>query len=207
MLDPNRWTLLWRSLGADRADLALCRELQWRYAEPWRAYHTATHIVECLSEFDDVRAHCERPDEVELALWFHDAIYDTRRSDNEARSAEWAMAALAAGGIAMPVRQRIAELIMATNHQPAPQTGDQALLVDIDLAIFGQSAQRFDLYEQQIRREYQWVPELIFHQRRGAILQRFLDRPRLYHTDTLFNRYETEARINLQRSIERLRTT
>src|SRR5687768_17503475 len=55
-----------------------------------RHYHTLTHLTACLRELDTAQKLAERPAEVELALWFHDAVYRTYRFDNEARSAEWA---------------------------------------------------------------------------------------------------------------------
>jgi predicted metal-dependent HD superfamily phosphohydrolase len=201
VLDRERWTQLWHLFGVAHADAALFDELQGRYAEPWRAYHTAEHVHECLSQFDAVRALCQRPAEVEMAIWFHDAIYEPRRADNETRSAEWALATLAAAGVAMPVRQRVYALILATAHDAAPQTVDEGILVDIDLAILGASPARFDQYEAQIRHEYRWVPELVFRNRRAELLGKFLARARIYTTDYFYTRLESAARENLNRSL------
>jgi len=60
-----------------------------RYSEAHRAYHTLQHIAECFDQFDHVR-DAESPGTVGLALWFHDAVYDTRAHDNEAESARYA---------------------------------------------------------------------------------------------------------------------
>ncbi|HMN27102.1 MAG TPA: hypothetical protein PKE45_03015 [Caldilineaceae bacterium] len=206
MLAQERWSQLWQQFGVARPAAELFAELQGHYAEPWRAYHTAEHIGECLGHFDPVRGLCQRPAEVEMAIWFHDAIYDPRRSDNEERSAEWALAALAAAGVAMPVRHRVYALIMATAHDAPPQTVDEQFIVDIDLAIFGQPPARFDQYEAQIRQEYRWVPELVFHSRRVELLRTFLARERIYSTDYFYTRLESAARENLNRSLARMVT-
>lgn len=164
--------------------------LKVRYAEPQRRYHTLEHIEHCLEEFDPRQAR--EPEAVELAIWFHDAVYDTRRAENEERSAELLLAL-------MPEAKSAARLILATKHHRA-STPDEALLVDVDLAILGQPEARFDLYERQIREEYAWVPEPIFRQKRAAILRGFLDRPFIYGTEPFRARYEAAARRNLSRT-------
>lgn len=164
--------------------------LKARYAEPHRRYHTLEHVEHCLREFDPRQAR--EPEAVELAIWFHDAVYDTRRSDNEERSAELLLSLL-------PEATRAGELVLATKHHGA-STPDEALLVDVDLAILGQPEERFDLYERQIREEYGWVPEDVFRAKRAGILQAFLDRPFIYRTELFRAKYEEAARRNLLRS-------
>ena len=93
-------------------DEALYQDLVARYREPHRRYHTLQHLEECFARFDELRALAEHPRDVELAIWFHDAIYDTRRSDNEARSAAWGRSV--AG-------ERVHDLVMATRHEAAPR--------------------------------------------------------------------------------------
>ena len=167
----------------------LLDRLRERYAEPHRHYHTLEHIAHCLEEFDPRQA--ADPEAVELAIWFHDAIYDTRRHDNEERSAEWLLQE-------MPEARRAAGLILVTKHHRA-STPDEALLVDVDLAILGQPEERFERYERQIREEYSWVPEPIFREKRAAILRGFLERPYIYGTEAFRAKYEAAARRNLSR--------
>ena len=136
---------------------------------------------------------------LELALWFHDAIYDTRAPDNEAKSAEWARQAL--GALSPGDLDSIERLILVTQHSGAPSAPDEELLVDIDLSILGASEQRFDEYERQIRHEYQWVPEDVYKRERAKILKHFARLPSLYHTDYFRDLLESQARENLARSL------
>lgn len=200
---PQRWDALWRGLGTE-APPALFDELVAAYAEPNRAYHNWRHIEFCLDQFEQVRALAIEPAMVEIAIWFHDAIYAPQRADNEERSAAWALSALAHAGVEPAAGQRVAELIHATKHNHPPQDRDTALLVDIDLAILGQPSALFEQYEQAIRQEYGWVDEALFRRRRAAILQQFLDRTRIYSTESFYGQYEGQARRNLANSIERL---
>ena len=197
------WHLTWQALGAAGGE-ALHAELLARYAEPHRAYHTQQHLAECLALFAEVRHLAERPAEIEVALWFHDAIYDVHRHDNEALSAAWARTALLDAGAAADVAERVADLVLATRHSVAPATPDEQLLVDVDLAILGAAPARFAEYEVQIRVEYAHVPLAVFHEKRGAILAGFLARPVLYGMPALRERFEAPARANLQAAVDAL---
>lgn len=199
----DRWSHCWRRLGAD-PPANLFDALVSCYAEPHRAYHTLEHLRECFEHLDDAAAHAQRRVEVELALWFHDAIYATRALDNEDRSALWAYEILVDVGVSRETARRVSDLILVTKHDGTAQTGDQALLIDIDLAILGADEARFDAYEQQIRREYARVDEPEFRATRSGILKSFLDRPALYLTQYFSDRFEAAARRNLARSLEKL---
>ena len=207
-IDPSlarSWSRAWSGLGAAGEGLALRDALLAAWSEPQRCYHTLRHLGDCLALFEEAAHLGERPAEVEIALWFHDAVYALKGSDNEARSAAWADEALAAAGVEAEVRGRVRALVMATCHHAQPTTQDAALLVDIDLAILGAEPERFDEYEVQVRQEYAWVPGPLFRRKRREILEGFLARPRLYATEWFHQRLESPARDNLRRSLARLR--
>jgi predicted metal-dependent HD superfamily phosphohydrolase len=207
VIDDDRWLAPWAALGVARsAPLEnLCAQLAARYREPQRHYHTMQHLEECFARWPELRSHARHPAEVELALWFHDAIYDTHRSDNEALSAALARESALALGVAKDSAQRIAELILFTRHAIEPEGSDAEALVDVDLSILGAAPARFDEYEGQVRREYAWVPEETFRKRRGEILEQFLARKHIYSTALFRERYEPQARSNLQRSLAALK--
>jgi predicted metal-dependent HD superfamily phosphohydrolase len=205
MSDWNRWVALWRELGAAPANKAVFERLLERYTEPWRAYHTMRHVRDCLRYLDGARHLSQRPDEIELALWFHDTVYDTHRLDNEELSARWAQRHALEQNLSVDVAARVRYLILATKHDVPPPSAEAALMVDIDLAILGQPVSTFDLYEAQIRQEYAWVPEPAFREGRAAILEGFLQRDSIYRTDHFCNRYERQAHLNLKRSLLKLR--
>jgi len=203
----DRFAALWlRVTSGDEPALACYERLQAAWQAPARAYHNWRHLEECLSEFDAVRdsfSSC-RLDEVELALWFHDAIYDPHAADNEEQSAELAVRLLRSAGAADELISRVADLILATQaHQATPDTSTE-LLLDIDLSILGKGPTRFWEYEAQIREEYAWVPREVYAEKRCEILQRFLDRERVYLTEPFFEKYEASMRFNLAVAIEKL---
>lgn len=200
-LFERSWNRAWSGLGCHGDGVALRAELLLRYSEAHRAYHTLQHLQECLDAFEAVRGFAQQPHEVEMALWFHDAIYEVRRSDNEALSAVWARSAVLEAGVVEEVAERVHSLIMATLHTAVPTDADALLLVDIDLGILAAGDKRFAEYEQQIRQEYRHVPGLLFQYKRREILRTFLDRPRLYSTSHFHDRLEDQARANLRRAI------
>ena len=170
------------------------------YAEPQRAYHTLQHLEECLVILNDAKQTrlIEKPDLIEMALWFHDTVYDPQGSENEALSAEMAREALGDTELA----REVARLILLTkSHQPGEGPED-AWIIDIDLAIFAQPLERVREYERQIRQEYAWVPGAVYAEKRVEILTGFLHRQHLYLTEWARERFEASARENLRALIE-----
>src|SRR5436190_1915647 len=131
----ERWLLLWKRVGAIGDGNAAFTALSLRYAERHRAYHTLSHIEECLRLFDELKALASQPDVMEWAIWFHDVVYDPKAKDNEERSAEIGRELALNAGLSPEFAHRAVELVMATKHHNPVDDPDAELLVDIDLAI------------------------------------------------------------------------
>lgn len=188
---------------------ALRAELIAAYAAGDRHYHDLRHIEMLLALAEACAADIADREAVEAAIWFHDAVYDTQREDNEARSAALAEAQLA--GMASDERiARITAMIRATAGHAMPDVADAAarqdcaLFLDMDLAILGSPEADFDAYEAAVRREYDWVTEPQWRQGRRAVLAAFLARPAIYATARFRASHEAVARRNLAGAIARL---
>ena len=197
------WARAWPQLSGD-SGVELRDALLAHYEQKHRCYHTLQHLRECLGHFAEVRHLAEKPAEVEIALWFHDAIYEVRKHDNEERSAAWATSALLHAGADSDAAARVAALILATQHSAQPESPDEQLLVDIDLSILGAPRARFESYDQQIRHEYAWVSQPVYRSKRLEVLQGFLDRAFIYSTPHFRDALEVAARANLLNAIEAL---
>lgn len=193
------WLRCWQQIGVQNPIVELRERLICAYREPHRHYHTVQHLIECLQLFDSLSHIADQPGEVEIALWFHDAIYDITSNANEQLSAQWASRELLKAGVDADVSARISGHILATRHKALPEGNDQALLVDIDLAILGAEPQRFDEYEKQIRLEYHFVPNVIFKSKRKKLLRQFLERKSIYSTPGVHQFLEEPARQNICR--------
>jgi predicted metal-dependent HD superfamily phosphohydrolase len=195
-----RFARSWRQTGATTPGAEVWAVIAAGYSEPHRHYHTLVHLEHCLRELEVVEDRSERLLELELAIFFHDLVYDPERTDNEEVSAQRARDLLLESAVSSEIVERVAELILSTKAHSVALTGDAALLSDIDLAILGSQPERYREYEAEVRREYQFVPEELFWTHRGRFARSFLDRKRIFHSPELFERYEEQARINLETS-------
>ena len=184
--------------------------LRTRYAEPHRAYHTQAHIDSMLAGLAELGHAFVDPPTAELAVWYHDAIYDPAASDNEARSAALLRADMA--GLADPAMLGRAERLvrLTASHSipadiPPDLAGDAALFLDLDMAVLGSGRAGYDAYEQGIAAEYEPVyGRERFVAGRAAFLAGVLQRPQLFLTRPFQDRLDAAARNNLHRALQRL---
>lgn len=179
------------------------------YNAPDRYYHNAAHVEALLGMALRQRPALTDAELVEAAIWFHDAIYDSARKDNEEKSAE--LAARHLSGRIEPARlHSIVRMIEATATHIVPDLPDEgarrdaALFLDMDLAILGAPPAQFDAYEAAVRKEYAWVGDDAWRSGRAAVLTNFLGRSNVYATRLFRQMYESQARQNLQRSLDKL---
>jgi predicted metal-dependent HD superfamily phosphohydrolase len=200
----TRWQSLFGDVGTAAARKAVLDQLIAAYTGVDRHYHDIRHIADCLQQLDSVRSQARDAKAIEAAIWFHDVVYDGRRKDNEQLSAEASQTALNRLNAAEPFRAEVEHLIMLTRHDHTPESMDGKILVDIDLSSLALPPAAFDENSAKIRKEYAHMDEAEFNRGRLKLLGEFLGRPRIYYTDEFFNRYESQARQNLQRTLSRL---
>lgn len=201
----NGWANAWEVCGVLVSSTLLdeYRLVTQAYSQPHRHYHNLQHITECFEHVDWAVQELERPEEVRLALWYHDAVYEPRQQDNELRSAQWAERSLNAFGVSADKVERIVNMILATASHRSSEKGDIQRLLDIDLAILGSEPERFCQYEQQIRDEYDWVADSIYQEKRKEVLESFLARDFIYSDLRFRQRFETKARHNIRTTLDR----
>lgn len=175
------------------------------YAEPHRRYHTLAHIEALHRWLAHWQALASSPSLIAAAIWFHDAVYDTHRQDNELRSADLARSELAALGWPGADVTRVAELVLATQHHRADvHDADAWLFLDLDLSVLGQSAAQYAAYSAAVRAEYAWVDDARYRDGRSAVLRSFLGREAIYRTPDIRAAWEATARANLANELKSL---
>jgi predicted metal-dependent HD superfamily phosphohydrolase len=179
--------------------------LQNLYSEKHRFYHNLEHIKFLLALFEEFRGNIEDETAVFFSIWFHDAIYDPRRNDNEKQSAKLAAAHL--GKLSLPESriEKIEKIILATEkHSAEGLDADGKLFLDFDLAILGASRADYKKYAGAVRQEYGFVSDEDYRTGRRRVLQNFLRRDFIYLTNAMRQRFEKNARRNLGEELERL---
>jgi predicted metal-dependent HD superfamily phosphohydrolase len=179
-----------------------------------RAYHNVEHLTECLRELDRAPLEHEKRDIVELALFYHDAVYEPCGRDNEEQSARLLLDHSETLGLPVAVREVAAACVRATAHHPSWSAGPPASgatdrrhragsesladwMVDIDRATLAKDPLRFLEYEYAVEKEYAAVPPRRFLLARGRFLAALLASPSIYRTAFFRERYEARARGNI----------
>jgi predicted metal-dependent HD superfamily phosphohydrolase len=209
-VDPSLFVELLRPFGVDPvAAEALAGELLARYDEPHRSYHTGRHLAEVLAELDRLApwSPAAASVEVRLAAWFHDAIYDPQDGGgaNEEASAVLAASQLSALGLPIEVIDEVGRLVRLTaGHVVADDDPAGAAMIDADLAILAAEPDRYERYVSQVRTEYRHVPDDLWRQGRGAVLERFAAADRLYRVPVPDDDRHERAKLNLRRELASL---
>lgn len=214
------WSTTTAALGADElAAAGVFDDLDARYGESWRAYHTWSHIAHVVEVSRWILARVVAPEPaILLAAFFHDAVYrpDRHRGrsagggrppdngvDDEAASASLARTACGLMDLPDAVGEEVHALVLATRDH-RPQDPSEAVLCDADLAILASDPRTYDVYRRAIRVEYGHLDDATFARGRAQVLRGLLDRDRLYTTSVMRDRGEAVARRNVEQELAQL---
>jgi predicted metal-dependent HD superfamily phosphohydrolase len=207
--DSARFRSLWlrqQQPGLADDSQVVFQQLRDAYNEPHRVYHSLEHIENCLKIFDKVSELLDNPDAVELAIWFHDVIYNVGNSDNEQLSANLCMT-LTDGLFTNEFRDRVYRHIMATCHDCSEITNeDTKLMVDIDLSSFGLPWADFFIDSKKVRAEMTHLSDTEYNQKQTSFQLSLLNKPFFYYSDYFHEYYEAQARRNLAKLFELMKS-
>ncbi|PIY11448.1 MAG: hypothetical protein COZ18_04030 [Flexibacter sp. CG_4_10_14_3_um_filter_32_15] len=174
-----------------------------QYKENTRHYHNWDHIKAMIKGLDNYPEEINDRLSIELAIWFHDAIYVPLRKDNESRSAKFFHEQLSHY---LPIERtgKVMSYIEATKNHSKTIDKDLQVLLDLDLAILGQSKAVYQNYANQVREEFGYVPNFLYKRGRKLVLKSFLDRPVIYQTSVFREELEEQARENIREELESL---
>jgi predicted metal-dependent HD superfamily phosphohydrolase len=198
--DIDRFQLLWRRCLLEKSvdnSAAIHQQLTDAYSEPHRVYHTLNHIEHCLTHLDNISDYLQNQDAVELAIWYHDVIYNPGAKDNEQLSADLFMETTR-GRFDDSLRDTVYQHIMATLHDDSEiDNNDTKFMVDIDLSSFGLPWPKFSQDSDNLRLEMCGLSDEDFHRKQSTFQQNLMARPRLFKSDYFYENYEQQARQNL----------
>jgi predicted metal-dependent HD superfamily phosphohydrolase len=202
LVDFPAWAQLAGDSGTSRTEWAALVEA---WSEPHRRYHDLAHLAAVLGIVGELAGAAADPDAVRLAAWYHDAVYDPRRDDNEQRSAARARAGLR--GLVDPARVAEVErlVLLTAGHDPQPGDADGAVLCDADLAVLASPPDAYAGYASAVREEYRHLPDEAFAAGRAAVLEQLLALPALYRLPAVAERWTARARANMTAELSLLR--
>ena len=170
------------------------------YSSRGRYYHTLKHLEDITRKLAPVKARIEDWPVLVFAIAYHDVVYNILQQNNEEMSATFAQEILNPL-LSADELERCLQLIMATKSHQASASGDINYFIDADLSILGAEQERYQLYKEQIRKEYQYYPDMVYKPGRQKVLNHFLGMDRIFKTDCFYNKYEASARNNLAKEL------
>lgn len=188
--DPGKVETLWS-------------EIEKNYSGKKRFYHTLEHLENMLNQLNEVKAHIKDWDAVLFALYYHDAVYDGLRSDNEEKSALLAEERMRTLQVPASIIENCKNHILATKKHTIGADSDTDYFTDADLAILGQDWARYEKYYKNVRKEYSIYPDLVYKPGRKKVLQHFLGMEKIFKTPYFSKKFESQASLNLQAELER----
>lgn len=201
------WSALIRSFNPHVEELQAARvfrDLTARYSEPARFYHGLPHVNDLLLLGKEHESTLENPGLVNLSFWLHDAIYDPTSKTNEEDSEAYAREILPDLGVSSLITDQTGGFILASKTHVLPpdqnDNTDLAFFIDADLSILAADPVRYELYLQQIRREYLHMDVAAGRQRRVNFLRGMLGRDRIF-VSTQLAHLEEQARQNMEREL------
>lgn len=202
----------WNKLLSGYADQqqvnVLFEEIRYKYSRRSRHYHNFNHILALLRLSEQYSHLLTDKVIVDWAIFYHDIVYNVLRKDNEHRSALLAIKRLPAIGVPQEAISQIALFIEATKTHQVPagaiNTNDLQLFLDFDMSILAAPWNEYELYMQQVRREYRLYPDKLYIPGRKQFLEHCLQSPVIFHSSLFKEQFEATARKNIQREVELL---
>ena len=202
-MNQSRFVELWNRAAGFKDPQSECiyNKLNTLYCEPHRFYHTGEHIDLCLRNMDSALDVLGQSDIVELAIWFHDVVYDTGSTDNEERSALW-FQQFANGVLSEDIIDKVVNCINSTTHRNMPQSAESQFMVDVDLSGFGQDWEGFIKDGEKVRQESSHLSNNAYISSQIKFMNNLLNREKIYSTNYFNSLLESNARENIGRQLD-----
>ena len=182
----------------------LWTEIEKNYSSKKRHYHTLEHLDNLLSQLTDVKSEIQNWEIILFTLFYHDIIYNSIKSDNEEKSAEFTENRMKQISVSNDKIELCKEQILATKSHIKSTDSDTNYFTDADLSVLGQNWETYLLYCKNVRKEYSIYPTLVYNPGRKKVLNHFLSMDRIFKMDFFYNKFEIQAKQNLQQEIELL---
>ncbi|MES2140211.1 MAG: hypothetical protein V4511_10940 [Bacteroidota bacterium] len=182
----------------------LWTEIEKNYSSKKRHYHTLQHLDNLLAQLTEVKGEIQNWETILFTLYYHDIIYNSLKSDNEEQSAELAEKRMKQISVSNDTIELCKKQILATKSHIKSTDSNTNYFTDPDLSVLGQPWETYSMYYKNVRKEYSIYPDLVYNPGRKKVLNHFLTMDRIFKTDFFYNKFEIQAKQNLQKEIELL---
>lgn len=180
-------------------------EIELNYSKKQRHYHNFSHLKNIIEELQKVREKIKDWDIILFSVYYHDIIYSIYKKDNEVKSAALAQKRLMSLSVQSNRALQCYKQIEATKYHKISNDMDTNYLIDADLSILGKDEITYSKYVAQVRDEYAIYPKMIYNKNRIKVLKTFLSKSKIYNTVYFFDKYEKQARRNIENEIKILK--
>ncbi len=180
------------------------REINWFHSQEQLHYHTLQHLIDLYLELQNVKIYIKNWDATVLAIFYHDCFYNTSETENEEKSAKIALQRLSEANVPQEIISKVNETILATKYHRKNFDQDINYFIDADLSILGKSSDKYQVYAENIRKEYIQFSDEIYTNGRKRVLENFLNQEQIFKTEHFNYLYEDQARKNLDFEISQL---
>lgn len=179
-------------------------EIEKNYSSKERHYHTLQHLENLFEQLIEIKGEIQNWNTVLFTLYYHDIVYSSVKSDNEEKIAKIAEKRMKQISVSIETIELCKKQILATKSHVKSIESDTNYFTDTDLSVLGQPWETYSLYYRKVRKEYSIYPDFVYNPGRKKVLNHFLDMERIFKTDFFYNKFEIQAKQNLQKEIELL---
>jgi len=193
------------AIDADKLEIEkLWNEIKKEYSKKSRHYHNLSHLDNLTMELLAIKDRISDWQTLVFSIAYHDIVYSTLKSDNEEKSAEFARRRLTKLSIADLKKEKCVSQIIATKSHNPSEDNDTNYFTDADLSILGADNEQYFNYSSLIRKEYKFYPDIVYNPGRQKVLRHFLSMERIYKTNYFRDKYEKQAKENINDELRRL---
>ncbi|XP_066585302.1 uncharacterized protein [Prorops nasuta] len=189
-------------------------KLKNAYSEERRVYHNLDSLCEKLGHYYQIKDNLKNPQALLLALFFQNFEYDPKALDGENKNLEHFISFMDEADVSSEseLREEACALlkVVSTHSTEAHKVGgafggeDAHYFLDLDMAVLGSPPESYAEYREHIRGEYLFLSEPMYIALRLKVLQNFLQIPNIFATKEFRDKYEEQARQNIQAEVELL---
>jgi len=193
------------NLKSDEVIISKCfDEIILAHEDEGRYYHNLEHLNDLFTELEQASHLIDDFNLVNIAVFYHDIIYNPTANNNEEKSAEFSSNHLKLMGASEQLIKSVHEAIIRTKKHSESENNNINLFTDADLSILATKPEDYKNYSQKIRYEYITYPSYLFDKGRIQALKQLMDTGRIFKTEYFYKLYEKQALDNLQDELKSL---